>query len=185
MSYTIKEVSEMFHIPTTTLRYYEKEGLLPSVERKASGYRVFSDDDLAMLRVIECLKKANMSLREIRTYTQLAQLGDATLKERYHMILTRRKVVQEQMADLQRAFDFIVYKCTYYETAITALERGSQNKNESTAKPDNKAAKKAKDKPNDRVNDKADNKTKDKMKEKGKSKSGKKAKGSKKKAASK
>lgn len=161
MSYTIKEVSEMFHIPTTTLRYYEKEGLLPNVERKASGYRIFSDDDLAMLRVIECLKKTNMSLKEIRTYAQLVQLGDATLRERYHMILTRREVVQAQMADLQRTLDFIEYKCAYYETAIASLESGSQSKNESSSKPANKT------------------------KDKGKSKSGKKAKGAKKKAASK
>ena len=51
--YTIKEVAEMLHIPATTLRYYDKEGLLPYVKRMDSGYRLFSENDISMLRVIE------------------------------------------------------------------------------------------------------------------------------------
>ena len=56
MTYTIKEASDITGIPATTLRYYDKEGILPFLERKESGHRMFSEQDLSMLRIIECLK---------------------------------------------------------------------------------------------------------------------------------
>ena len=61
MEYSIKEVSQMTNIPATTLRYYDKEGLLPFLERKESGYRVFHDSDLTMLQLLECLKSTGHS----------------------------------------------------------------------------------------------------------------------------
>ena len=57
MGYTIKEAAKLLNLTPTTLRYYDKEGLLPFIERKESGYRIFSDTDIMMLRIIECLKK--------------------------------------------------------------------------------------------------------------------------------
>lgn len=60
MSYTIKQAAEIMNVTPTTLRYYDKQGLLPFMERKESGYRVFSDADISMLRVIECLKIWNV-----------------------------------------------------------------------------------------------------------------------------
>ena len=65
MSYTIQEVSRMTGIPTTTLRYYDKEGLLPFLERKPSGYRVFHDIDIASLQIVECLKRTGMPIADI------------------------------------------------------------------------------------------------------------------------
>ena len=52
------------HVPTSTIRYYDKEGLLPFVERLESGYRIFTEKDLATLRIIDCLKKTGMSIRK-------------------------------------------------------------------------------------------------------------------------
>ena len=59
--YTIKDAAEIMKVPASTIRYYDKEGLLPFVGRDASGYRVFTEKDLATLRVIDCLKKTGMS----------------------------------------------------------------------------------------------------------------------------
>ena len=59
MTYTIKEASDITGIPATTLRYYDKEGILPFLERKESGHRMFSEQDLSMLRIIECLKSVS------------------------------------------------------------------------------------------------------------------------------
>ena len=53
--YTIGQVSEMFNLPVSTLRYYDKEGLFPFMQR-ASGIRQFSDTEIAALKLIECLK---------------------------------------------------------------------------------------------------------------------------------
>ena len=118
--YTIREVSEMFHIPATTLRYYDKEGLLPYVGRKESGYREFSESDVQMLRVIECLKKSGMSIKEIKQFADWVQMGDDSLKERLEMFQNRKRAVDQQMEDLKKTMELIEYKCWYYETALAA-----------------------------------------------------------------
>ncbi len=110
----------MVDLPVTTLRYYDKEGLLPFVGRKDSGYRVFSDVDIMMLRIIECLKNTGMSIREIRQFTQWAQEGDETLEQRYQVFVERKKIVQAQMDALQKMMDLIDHKCWYYKTALEA-----------------------------------------------------------------
>ena len=64
--YTIGQVSEMFHLPVSTLRYYDKEGLFPNLER-SSGIRRFSDKEIEALRVIECLKKSGVEIKDINS----------------------------------------------------------------------------------------------------------------------
>lgn len=118
--YTIKEAAKIMNLSASTLRYYDKEGLLPNIGRRESGYRIFSENDMATLRVIECLKKAGLSIKEIRRYIDLAQDGDASLEQRYQIFLERRQAMAEQMAELKKTLDFIDYKCWYYETAIEA-----------------------------------------------------------------
>ena len=120
MPYTIKQAAELTNLTPVTLRYYDKQGLLPFMERKESGYRVFSDGDIAMLRVIECLKKSGMSIKDIRQFSEWVLMGDDSLQERYEMFLERKRAVEAQMADLQKTLDFINHKCWYYETAIAA-----------------------------------------------------------------
>ncbi|MGN1406377.1 MAG: MerR family transcriptional regulator [Erysipelotrichaceae bacterium] len=118
MNYTIKQVSEMTNIPATTLRYYDKEGLLPFLERKESGYRVFHDSDLKMLQVLECLKSTGMSIDEMKQFSKWVQEGDDSLKQRYEMFLERKKAVELQMQDLQKMLDILEHKCKYYENAM-------------------------------------------------------------------
>ena len=120
MSYTIKEAAEIMNVTPTTLRYYDKQGLLPFMERRESGYRIFSENDILMLRVIECLKKSGMPIKDIRQFTEWVLQGDASLQERYHMFLERKQAVEKQMAELQETLDFINHKCWYYKTAIEA-----------------------------------------------------------------
>ena len=120
MPYTIKQAAELTNLTPVTLRYYDKQGLLPFMERRESGYRMFSDGDIAMLRVIECLKKSGMSIKDIRQFSEWVLMGDDSLQERYEMFLERKKAVEVQMADLQKTLDFINHKCWYYETAIEA-----------------------------------------------------------------
>ena len=120
MPYTIKQAAERTHIPATTLRYYDRQGLLPFLSRRESGYRDFSEGDLQMLRVIECLKRTGMSIEDIRRFTQWVQEGDASLQPRYEMFLERRRAVEAQMAALQEMLAFIDHKCRYYEEALAA-----------------------------------------------------------------
>ncbi len=120
MSYTIKQAAELTNLTPVTLRYYDKQGLLPLMERGESGYRMFSDGDIAMLKVIECLKKSGMSIKDIRQFSEWVLMGDDSLQERYEMFLERKKAVEAQIAELQKTLDFINHKCWYYETAIEA-----------------------------------------------------------------
>ena len=118
--YTIKDAARIMNVPASTIRYYDKEGLLPFIERQESGYRVFSEKNMEALRIIDCLKKTGMSIKEIRQFSQWLEQGDASLRQRYEMFLERRRVVEEQMAKLQEVLNTINYKCWYYETAIAA-----------------------------------------------------------------
>lgn len=121
--YTIKDAAKIMNVPTSTIRFYDKEGLLPFMERLESGYRVFSEEDLAMLRTIDCLKKTGMSIKEIRQFIEWVQQGQDSLKERYDMFVERKRVVEAQMVDLQATLDIVNFKCWYYKSA---LEAGSE-----------------------------------------------------------
>ena len=117
MPYTIKQAAELTNLTPVTLRYYDKQGLLPYMERRESGYRMFSDGDIAMLRVIECLKKSGMSIKDIRQYIELAMQGNDTIDTRLAMFRHQREVLEAQMAELQHTMSMVDYKCWYYETA--------------------------------------------------------------------
>jgi len=118
--YTIKEAAAKMNLPASTIRYYDKQGLLPFVQRSESGYRMFSEKDIGLLNMIECLKLTGMPIKEIKQFTLWLQQGDDSLQERYQMFLERRKAVEQQIAQLQQTLKVIDYKCRYYETAIQA-----------------------------------------------------------------
>ena len=80
--YTIGEMARMLHVAPSTLRYYDKEGLLPFVERSGSGIRRFKDTDLPWLSMISCLKQTGMPIKEIKTFIDLCRTGDETISMR-------------------------------------------------------------------------------------------------------
>lgn len=115
--YTIGQVSEMFHLPVSTLRYYDKEGLFPDMERQ-SGLRKFSDREIEALRVIECLKSSGLEIREIKQFMAWTTQGSATYPQRKQLFMARKEAVEEEIRQLQKTLDMLKYKCWYYETAI-------------------------------------------------------------------
>ena len=120
MIYTVGEMAKMLDVPASTLRYYDKEGLLPFVERSPGGIRMFQESDYGWLKIISCLKKAGMSLKDIREYINLALQGDETIEQRLELFYKQREILQAQMAELQETLDTLDYKCWYYETAKEA-----------------------------------------------------------------
>ncbi|CAI3305517.1 MerR family transcriptional regulator [Enterococcus cecorum] len=119
-TYTIKDAAKLMNVPPSTIRYYDKEGLIPSIKRKETGYRIFTEEALSALKIIDCLKKTGMPIKDIRQFFQWIDEGDDSLEERYEMILERKAAVEAQMAELQQVMDTINYKCWYYETALKA-----------------------------------------------------------------
>ncbi len=120
MLYTIGEMARLLDIPASTLRYYDKEGLLPFVARSNGGIRMFQDSGFEWLQVIGCLKSAGMSIRDIREYIRLALAGDSTVEQRLALFQRQREALLAQMAALQETPDTLDYKCWFYETARSA-----------------------------------------------------------------
>jgi DNA-binding transcriptional MerR regulator len=115
--YSIGDISKKFNLTVSTLRYYDKEGLLPDIKRNSSGIRVFSDNDINTLNVIECLKKSGMRLKDIKLFLDWCHIGNETLEKRKAMFFQRKAEVQKQIKDLEKTLDFINYKCSYYTEA--------------------------------------------------------------------
>mgnify|MGYP000518632849 CR=1 FL=1 len=115
--YTIGQVSEMFNLPISTLRFYDKEGLLPGLKR-VSGIRKFSENELETLRLIECLKKSGVKLKDIKQFMQWCEQGSSTYSLRYEFFLQQEKLMEAEIAQMQKTLSMIRYKCWYYEQAI-------------------------------------------------------------------
>ena len=120
MVYTVGEMARLLGVPASTLRYYDKEGLLPFVERSSGGIRMFQEKDFEWLQIIGCMKKAGMPIKDIRHYIELAMKGDATIDARLEMFQHQRDVLNEQLKELQHTLKMVEYKCWYYETAKAA-----------------------------------------------------------------
>ena len=115
--YTIGQVSEMFDLPISTLRYYDKEGLFPHLKR-VNGVRQFSESEIETLRVIDCLKKSGLEIKEIKEYMSLCSLGNTTLKQRKEIFEKQKEEVLQEMEKLQKVLSMLNYKCWYYDQAI-------------------------------------------------------------------
>ena len=120
MEYSIGETAKKSEITASTIRFYEKEGLLPSIKRNKNGIRYFTEEDLQSLRIIECLKATGMPIKDIRKFIDLCAEGDSSLQERYELFLDRKAAVQKQIQELQNVEKVIDFKCWYYQTAIEA-----------------------------------------------------------------
>ena len=120
MEYTISEVANRMSVTVSTLRYYDKEGLLPFLNKKENGTRVFKESDFNWLRVITCMKDTGMPIKDIKKYIDLCMEGDHTLDERLKIFIDRKDVVLKQMEELQGLLNTINHKIQYYETAIEA-----------------------------------------------------------------
>ena len=120
--YTIREVCEKTGLTAHTLRYYEKEKLLPSVDRSAGGFRQYSDEDMEKLAMICCLKNTGMPLQEIARFVALTDEGEQTLPERVEMLRRHRENVIARMAEMQRYLDKVTWKLDFFSGKLRAYE---------------------------------------------------------------
>ena len=115
--YTISEVSKMFNLPISTLRYYDNRGLFPYLKRE-SGIRKFSDQDLEALRVIECLKKSGLEIKEIKLFMDWCKEGSSTYINRYNLIKSQKEKVINEIENLNKTLDMLEYKSWYYSKLL-------------------------------------------------------------------
>ena len=129
--YTIGQVSKMFNLPISTLRYYDNQGLFPRMKRE-SGIRKFSDNEIETLRVIECLKKSGLEIKDIKQFMDWCIEGPSTYKNRYDLIQKQKERVENEILRLEKTLDMLKYKSWYY---TKAMEDGNED-NVRTLTPD-------------------------------------------------
>ena len=130
--YTIGQVSEMFDLPISTLRYYDKEGLFPNI-RRVSGIRKFGDREIETLRVIECLKKSGLEIKQIKQFMQWCAEGSSTYPQRKELFETQKKRVEEEIERMNKVLDMLKFKCWYYGEA---MKNGNEDNLSSLPSPD-------------------------------------------------
>lgn len=118
--YSIGQVSEMFGLPVSTLRYYDSEGLFPNMMR-VSGIRKFSDRELETLRVIDCLKKSGMEIKDIKQFMEWCSMGKETYPQRRAMFQRQRENIEAEIERMSRALDMLKYKCWFYDQAMKGV----------------------------------------------------------------
>lgn len=115
LGYTIKAISQKTNLRPHVLRYYEKEGLLPSVKRSDSGIRHYSDDDLEWLGLICCLKNTGMSIKQIREFVELSTQGEQTLKQRVDMLVEHRRHVENEIEEMKGHLKKVTCKIEHFQ----------------------------------------------------------------------
>lgn len=121
MDYSIKQVSEKTNLKAHVLRYYEKEGLLPFVQRSEGGVRRYSEHDMEWLGLICCLKSTGMSIKQIKKFVDLSKLGDGTLNQRLAMLIDHKKLVEDEIAAMKKHLIKVSHKIEYFQHLIDAM----------------------------------------------------------------
>jgi DNA-binding transcriptional MerR regulator len=135
MPYSIGEFSKIIGIPTSTLRYYENEGLLKP-DRDENNLRVYTDDDIGWTTFLLHLKGTGMSMAELKQYTAWRAEGDATMQERMDLLEKRHQLLQENIQALIQNLDVLERKINFYENRLKGKKyafafKSDQEKNSS------------------------------------------------------
>ena len=120
---TIAEVSKKVNLSADTLRYYERIGLIPEVNRKESGIRNYTDEDLGWIEFSKCMRNAGMSIEALIEYIKLYKKGDVTLEARKQLLISQKDVIKERLEEIQNTFDRINYKIKNYEKLLVEREK--------------------------------------------------------------
>jgi len=119
MNYSIKEVSKKFNVSTYTLRYYERECLLPSVNRTDTGNRLYNDTDLEWIQLICCMRATGMSIAYIKNYVDLCIKGNDTIPERRQIIINQKDIIEQHIKEYRNLLKVVNKKLNRYAELAT------------------------------------------------------------------
>jgi DNA-binding transcriptional MerR regulator len=119
---TITEVSEKFELPQDTLRYYERIGLIPRVNRNKSGIRDYTEQDCRWVEFIKCMRTSGLPIEVLIEYVALFQQGDATIEARKEIFIEQRRQLIKRMEDMQKTLERLDYKIAVYEQTVVDAE---------------------------------------------------------------
>ncbi len=121
-TYTIREISELFSLPASTLRYYESEGLLPVVEKNASGQRIYTQEHIERLNCINCFKRTGMTIPHLRKFFEYEADEARYIDDIIRLVEDQEKIVDEKLRQLQKDSTHVHHKVEYYKAIKHALE---------------------------------------------------------------
>lgn len=126
----IAEVSQKFDISTDTLRYYERVGLIPSVNRKESGIRDYNDLDLRRVEFIKCMRSAGLPVETLIDYISLVMQGDQTIGARKEILMDQKELLTARIQEMQKTLEILNYKISIYESALLQKEKDIAEKDD-------------------------------------------------------
>jgi DNA-binding transcriptional MerR regulator len=124
----IAEVSERYGLSIDTLRYYERVGLIPPVNRNGSGIRDYGETDIRRVEFIKCMRSAGLPIETLIEYVGLVQQGDQTIEARKDILIEQREQLAARMREMQKTLELLDYKIGVYENAILEKEKVLLNK---------------------------------------------------------
>lgn len=119
----IPQVSKKFDIPIDTLRYYEKVGLIPDVNRRDNGIRDYDEDDVKWVEFIKCMRSAGLPIKVLIEYVSLFRRGDHTREERRDILVEQRAELAERVKEMKKTLKILDYKIEIYETELKKFEK--------------------------------------------------------------
>ncbi|OKZ75375.1 MAG: MerR family transcriptional regulator [Clostridium sp. 26_22] len=112
---TISEVSRKYNITADTIRYYEKEGLIPAVPRDKNGIRDFDENSCGWIEFIKCMRSAGLEIETLKRYVSLFRQGTATVRERKILLIEQREKLLKKQENIKATLDRLNYKIEKYE----------------------------------------------------------------------
>ncbi len=115
---TINEVSKKYNVSCDTLRYYERIGVIPEVNRNSSGIRDYTVEDLKWVELALCMRNASLSIETLVEYQRLYQEGDSTIKARLDLLTEQMDILKNQKKQIEETMDRLSYKISRYKKAL-------------------------------------------------------------------
>ena len=125
-TYSIREISKMFDLPVSTLRYYEDEGILTKVGRTESNQRIYYEMHVNRLATIFCFKRAGMTIGELQKFFQYEETEDESIDDIVELLEERKKSVERQLAELEKEYVHVQKKLRFYSDIREALKEGKE-----------------------------------------------------------
>ncbi|MEW9078192.1 MerR family transcriptional regulator [Terrisporobacter glycolicus] len=127
---TITEVSKKYGLSADTLRYYERVGLIPTVNRNKSGVRDYTQEDCNWVEFIKCMRGAGLPIEVLIDYVTMFQQGDSTVDERKALLIDQRKALSEKIEEMNKTLERLDYKIDLYEKGLIMSEKELREKNQ-------------------------------------------------------
>ncbi|NYE18603.1 MerR family transcriptional regulator [Microbacterium immunditiarum] len=116
--HTIEEAAELTGVSKHTLRYYEREGLLPAIAKAPSGHRRYTEDDIGWIRFLQLLRATGMPIRDMKDFVALTNAGDHTIAQRVEVLTRSRETLVKRMAEDREHLDRLNFKIDYYTSVL-------------------------------------------------------------------